>query len=73
MYQYVAPGVRITDKNLCSCSGEQLNIIAAVLANSIACGLSSDEVSILAALATLVGDALNVIATQRGICTENKF
>ncbi len=62
----------MANKNLCKCSGEQLNIMAAVLANSIACGLNADEVTVLAALVTLVGDALAVIGTQREVCKEGE-
>ena len=46
------------------------NLIAAItaLANAISCDLSVDELNLLGAVLTQLGDTLTVIATQRSIC-----
>lgn len=38
------------------------------IANALACGLSEDELALLAAVLTQLGDTLATIAAQRGLC-----
>ena len=41
-------------------------------ANTLACGLDYDELAVLAAMFTQLGDTLALIALQRGICAEKQ-
>ena len=42
------------------------------LANGLACKLSDQEITLLAAVLVQLGDTLAMIVTQRAICEENK-
>ena len=46
-------------------SGEDLNIIAVLLSNEIAKNKTSDDISLIGDLATLIGAALAVIAQKK--------
>lgn len=46
----------------------QLTTAVTALANSIACGRSTDEINMLGAIFTQLGDTLVTIATHKGIC-----
>ncbi|WP_295090077.1 DUF6774 domain-containing protein [uncultured Ruminococcus sp.] len=41
-------------------------------ANSLACRMDDDELAVMAAMFTQLGDTLALIALQRGICAEKQ-
>ena len=43
------------------------------LANVIACNLTIDEITLLAAIFVQLGDTLATIATSRGLCDSSGF
>ena len=47
----------------------ELTASITALANAIACKLTDDEVTLLGATLTQLGDTLLTITTQRSICT----
>lgn len=49
----------------------QLTVLITALANSLACRLDADEISLLGAVLTQLGDTLNTIATQKNLCSPN--
>lgn len=49
----------------------ELTMSITALANSLASKLTTDEINLLGAILSQLGDTLNTIATQRSIC-ENK-
>ena len=50
----------------------ELTASVTALANALACKLTEEELSLLAAVLTQLGDTLTPIAVQRGICTSRK-
>ena len=46
----------------------ELTASVTALANTIACNLSNEDISLLAAVLVQLGDTLVTIATQRNIC-----
>lgn len=46
----------------------ELTASITAIANALACRLTTDEVSILGAVFTQLGDTLTTIATQKNIC-----
>ena len=56
----------------CCPSGECLNAIAAAIANSIAAGLTDEEIGVISLFFTVVGDALGMIAATRALCESDK-
>lgn len=51
----------------------ELTASVTAAANAIACKLSNDELTLLAAILVQLGDTLATIATQRGLCEpQNK-
>lgn len=48
----------------------ELTTAITTLANTIACKLTSSEVSLLASVLVQLGDTLATIATQRSLCEE---
>ena len=50
----------------------ELTASVTALANALACKLSDDELSLLGAVLTQLGDTLATIAVQRGICSSRK-
>ena len=50
----------------------ELTASVTALANALACRLSEEELSLLAAVLTQLGDTLATIAVQRGICCSKK-
>ncbi|MGM9605241.1 MAG: DUF6774 domain-containing protein [Faecousia sp.] len=50
----------------------ELTASVTALANALACRLNEDELSLLAAVLTQLGDTLATIAVQRGICSNRK-
>lgn len=46
----------------------ELTAAVTALANAIACRLSADQINLLAAVLTQLGDTLATIATQRSLC-----
>lgn len=60
------------------CGGERLvnpcELTASVtaLANALACRLNDEELGLLGAVLTQLGDTLATIAVQRGICASRK-
>lgn len=50
---------------LCSLSGEELVLLASTVSIALASNLNNDELSVLAAFTTSVGDNLALIATKR--------
>lgn len=50
----------------------QLTLSVTALANSLACKLTVDELNLLGAVLTLLGDTLTTIATQKGICQSTR-
>lgn len=46
----------------------ELTASVTALANTLACGLTTDEVNLLGVILTQLGDTLLTIATQREIC-----
>lgn len=49
----------------------QLTASVTALANTIACRLSNEEISLLAAVLVQLGDTLVTIAAQRAVCEKN--
>ena len=49
----------------------ELTASITALANVLACRLSDDELNLLGASLTQLGDTLLTIATQRSICSRN--
>lgn len=47
---------------LCKCSGQELTLLAAVIAVEIACCVPEEEIELLGALYTVLGDQLALIA-----------
>ena len=50
----------------------ELTASVTALANALACKLTEEELSLLAAVLTQLGDTLTTIAVQRGICASRK-
>ena len=51
----------------------ELTASITAVANALACKLTDDEVTLLGAVLTQLGDTLTTVATQRGICSgKNK-
>lgn len=50
----------------------ELTAAITALANSIACGLSTDELNLIGVIFTQLGDTLLTIATQNSICCKDK-
>lgn len=48
----------------------ELNIAISAFANAISCKLTVDELNLLGAIVSQLGDTLTTIATQRGICEK---
>ena len=48
----------------------ELTASITAVANALACKLTDDEVALLGAALTQLGDTLLTIATQRGICSR---
>ena len=46
----------------------ELTASVTALANALACQLSNDELNLLSAVLTQLGDTLTTIATKRSIC-----
>ena len=53
-------------------NGCELTAAITALANSIACGRSTDEIELLGVILTQLGDTLITIGTQRSICEQKK-
>ena len=51
-----------------SCNGDQLAVSIAALASALSCGKTQDELNLLSISLTMLGDAVGVIAVQRGLC-----
>lgn len=51
--------------------GQNLNILAASMANAVAEGLSIDEIEFLSSFLQLVGEALSNIAAVEALCQNN--
>lgn len=49
----------------------ELTTAITVLANTIACKLTSSEVALIAGIFVQLGDTLATIATQKSLCGEN--
>ena len=49
-----------------------LTAAVTALANAISCELTIEELTLLAAIFVQLGDTLATIATQKGICAEEK-
>lgn len=58
----------ISSNNNCSCSGFDLVGLSSSLAIFISQNSSTDDLSILVALFTTLGDNLSLIATSRSVC-----
>ena len=52
-------------------NGCTLTATVTALANTLACNLSEDELTLLGVILTQLGDTLLTIATQRSICCKN--
>ena len=50
----------------------ELTASVTALANALACGLNDEELDLLGAVLTQLGDTLTTIAVQRGICANRK-
>ena len=48
---------------LCELSGQELTLLAAVIANQIACCVPEEQLSLLGAFYTVLGDQLALIAS----------
>lgn len=48
----------------------ELTVSVTAIANTLACKLSTDELTILGAILSQLGDTLTTIATQKSICEE---
>lgn len=46
----------------------ELTASVTALANTLACGLSAGELTLLGAVFTMLGDTLTTIAAQRALC-----
>ena len=51
-------------------NGCALTASVTALANTLACNLSEDELTLLGVILTQLGDTLLTIATQRSICCK---
>jgi len=51
-------------------NGSQITIATTVIANTLACGLSDDELTLIAAIFTQLGDTLATISAVRTICNN---
>lgn len=51
-------------------NGCTLTASVTALANTLACNLSEDELTLLGVILTQLGDTLLTIATQRSICCK---
>ena len=51
-------------------NGCTLTATVTALANTLACNLSEDELTLLGVILTQLGDTLLTIATQRSICCK---
>ena len=51
-------------------NGCTLTATVTALANTLACNLSEDELTLLGVILTQLGDSLLTIATQRSICCK---
>ena len=49
-------------------NGCELTASVTALANAIACRMGTEELNLLAAVLTQLGDTLNTIALQRSLC-----
>ena len=49
-------------------NGCELTASVTALANAIACRMNSEELALLAAVLTQLGDTLNTIALRRSLC-----
>ena len=49
----------------------ELTASITAIANALACNLTEDELNLLGAALTQLGDTLITIATQRNICSRN--
>ena len=56
---------------ICSPSGEGLVLISSLLSLQIAQGKSAEDLAVIAALFTTLGDNLALIAAWRAVCGEN--
>ena len=52
-------------------NGCTLTASVTALANTLACNLSEDDLTLLGVILTQLGDTLLTIATQRSICCKN--
>ena len=50
----------------------ELTASVTAIANAIACKLTVDEIDLLGAVLSQLGDTLSTIATQKRICQSNK-
>lgn len=50
----------------------ELTASITALANALACNLTEDELNLLGAALTQLGDTLTTIATQRSICSRGR-
>lgn len=50
----------------------ELTVSVTAIANTLACKLSTDELTLLGAILSQLGDTLTTIATQKSICEEIK-
>lgn len=48
----------------------ELTVSITAIANALACKLSTDELTLLGAILSQLGDTLTTIATQKSICEE---
>ena len=62
------------DKRKCDglAIGQRLNILAVVLANSIAEGMDIDNLELLSSFMQLVGEALGNIAAAKALCQNDE-
>lgn len=49
----------------------ELTLSVTALANAISCQLSTDELNLIGALLTQLGDTLIVISAQRSLCDDS--
>lgn len=52
-------------------NGCELTASVTALANAIACRMNSEELALLAAVLTQLGDTLNTIALRRSLCDNS--
>ena len=50
----------------------ELTTLITAISNALACKLSVDELNLLGAILTQLGDTLTTIATQKSICESTK-